>query len=107
MAIFAAGSVQVVTVANTATKIFDTTSAKYATGATLTGLTIINTGSTTIFLGSSSVTAATGLRLAAGQQITYNGYSYLKSNTVGDVYAITASGTSTTEAGLATVRANV
>jgi hypothetical protein len=106
MAIFSSGSVQTTTVTNSATKVFDTTSSLYATGATLTNLTLVNTGSTTCFVGIASVTT-TGLRLAAGQQLTIYGYSYAKSDTTGDVYAITASGTTTIQAGLATVDATV
>jgi hypothetical protein len=101
MAIFAASTVQNTTVTNSATKVFDTTSALYSTGANLTDLTIINTGTTTCFVGIAAVTV-TGLRLAPGQQIVINGYKYVKGNTLGDVYAITASGTTTIEAGFAT-----
>ena len=103
MGIFASSSVQVSSVGSGATvKIFDTTSSKYATGATLRDVTIINTGSVTIFLGSSTVTAAHGLPLPAGVQITYTGYSHVKGDTTGDIYAITSSGSATVEAGLAT-----
>jgi hypothetical protein len=106
MAIFASGSVQTTTATNSATKVFDTTSSLYATGAHLTNLTLVNTGSTTCFIGIAAVTV-TGLRLAPGQQITIYGYDYVKGNTAGDVYAITASGTTTIEAGLSTVNATV
>lgn len=107
MAIFASNAIQTTTVTNSATKIFDSTSSKYATGANLVGLTIANVGSTTCFIGIASVTT-TGLRLAPGQQITYNdAYSYVKGDTTGDVYAITASGTTLVEAGLATVNSDV
>lgn len=107
MAIFSSGSVQTTTVTNSATKVFDTASNKYATGAALTNLTLVNTGATTCFIGIAAVTV-TGLRLAAGQQITIYGYNYTAgSGTAGDVYAITASGTTTIEAGLSTVNATV
>lgn len=101
MGIFAAPTVTATTVTNAATKIFDSTSSKFATGAYLTDLIIINTGTTTCFVGIAAVTT-TGLRLAPGQQITFTGYKYLKGDTTGDVYAITASGTTTVETGLAT-----
>lgn len=106
MAIFSSGSVQTTTVTNAATKIFDSTSSLYATGAALTNLTIVNVGSTTCFVGIAAVTV-TGLRLAPGQQLTIYGYSYVKGDTTGDVYAITASGTTSIQAGLATVDATV
>lgn len=105
MAIFATNP-QSATVTNSATKIFDSTSSNYVTGATLKDLTILNTGTTSVYLGQSTVTSSTGLLLQAGTQVTYNGYSHAKSDTTGDVYAITASGTSTTLAGLATVASN-
>ena len=101
MGIFAASTATVTTVTNSATKIFDSTSSKFATGAHLTDLTVINTGTTTCFVGIAAVTV-TGLRLAPGQQIVINGYNYVKGDTTGDVYAITASGTTTVETGLAT-----
>lgn len=101
MAIFASGGVQTTTVTNSATKVFDTTSSLYTTGATLTDVTLVNVGTTTCFVGIAAVTT-TGLRLAPGQQLTITGYKYVKGNTLGDVYAITASGTTVIEAGLAT-----
>jgi hypothetical protein len=104
MGIYAASTVQVSSVGSGATvKIFDTTSSKYATGATLRDVTIVNIGTVSVFLGSSTVTAAHGLRLDAGQQLTYLGYSHVKGDTVGDIYAITSSGTAAVETGLATV----
>lgn len=106
MAIFAAGSVQTTTATNSATKVFDANSSKYAAGATLTNVTLVNTGSTTCFIGIAAVTT-TGLRLAAGQQLTIYGYSYTKGDTNGDIYAITASGSTTIQAGLSTVNATV
>lgn len=106
MAIFASNTVQTTSVGNSATQVFSTANAAFATGATLKNLTIINTGSVTCFVGIASVTT-TGLRLAPGQQITINGYSYVKGDTNGNVYAITASGTTTIEAGLGTVDSNV
>jgi hypothetical protein len=106
VSIFSSGSIQTTTVTTGATKVFDVTSSLYATGAALTNLTLVNTGSVTCFVGIASVTV-TGLRLAPGQQLTIYGYSYVKGDTNGDVYAITASGTTTIQAGLATVDATV
>jgi hypothetical protein len=106
MAIFSSNTVTSTSVSTGATKVFDVTSSKFATGATLSELMICNVGSVTAFIGIASVTT-TGLRLAPGQQITIDGYSYVKGNTLGDVYAITASGTTTIETGLGTVNSNV
>jgi len=74
---------------------------------TVHDVTIINTGSVTVYLGTSSVTAATGLALPSGAQLTYNGYVATTGTTTNDIYGITSSGTTTTEAALATVNANV
>lgn len=108
MAIFAnsAATQTTASVTTTATQIYNTAATGIPTGVTLKDLTIINTGTVTIYLGQSTVTAATGLPLPAGAQITYNGYSHAQGDTAGNVYAITASGTSSTIAGLATVDAN-
>jgi hypothetical protein len=107
MAIFASNTIKTTSVTTSAVKVFDSASAAFATGAKLTGLTIMNVGSVTAFIGIASVTT-TGLRLAPGQQVTYNdAYSYVKGDTTGDVYAITASGTTIIETGLATVNSDV
>jgi hypothetical protein len=106
VAIFAAGTATTTSVGNSATKVFDVTSSNWADGATLTNVTVLNTGTVTAFIGIAAVTA-TGLRLAPGQQLTIYGYSYVKGNTAGDIYAITASGTTTIETGLSTVNATV
>lgn len=106
MAIFASNTIKTTSVTTAAVKIFDVTSSAFATGATLKNVTVMNTGSVTAFIGIASVTT-TGLRLAPGQQLTINGYSYVKGDTTGDLYAITASGTTTIEAGLGTVDSNV
>lgn len=73
---------------------------------TLRDVTIVNTGANTVWLGGSTVTAATGLALPAGAQITYNGYTAVAGQTAGRIYGISTSGT-TVSAGLATVNANV
>lgn len=73
---------------------------------TLRDVTIVNTGSNTVWLGGSTVTAATGLALPAGAQLTYNGYVATAGSTAGRIYGISTGGT-TVEVGLATVNANV
>ena len=67
---------------------------------------LFRSGTVTIYLGQSAVTAVTGLALPAGAQVTFNGWSYAQGAAGGNVYAITASGTSSAIAGLATVAAN-
>src|SRR5882762_6891161 len=108
MAIFATSGIQTAAVTSSSSKVFDTTSSKYVTGAALTNLTIVNTGSNDVYVGSfTGVTAITGLLVSAGSQVTFNGYSHIKGDTTGDIYAICASGkTTTTAIGLATVAAN-
>jgi len=108
MAIFSSATVQTTTVTNSATKIFTPKSALYADGAYATDVTIINTGSTACHVGIAAVTT-TGLLLNPGNQVTIEGYKYAAGasdgDTAGDIYAITSSGTTTVEAGLATVTA--
>lgn len=105
MAIFSSGSVQSSAVADTSSKVFDTTSSKYATGAALTNITLVNTGANSIYVGSfTGVTAITGVLVGAGSQLTIYGYNHVKSDTTGDIYAICASGkASSVQVGLSTV----
>lgn len=117
MAIFEGNLVQVSTI-TTAALVWDPSNTSTSTfgpaGAvnvltpaqTLRDVTIINTGANTVWLGGSTVTAATGLALPAGAQITYNGYTAVAGATAGRIYGISTGGT-TVEAGLATVNANV
>lgn len=108
MPIFASSSaVQTASVTNSATLIFDADASGIPTGALIGDVTVINTGSTTIFVGSSAVSATTGLRCPAGAQITITGFGAKQSSTNFDIYAITSSGTSTTLAGPVTVEAVV
>lgn len=109
MAIFAnSAATQTTTVTNSATQIFNTSATGIPVGAALKKLTVMNTGSVNVYLGQSGVTSSTGLLLAPGQQVTYNNsWSYVRGSATGNVYAITASGTCTVVAGLATVNANV
>lgn len=104
MAVFAnSAATQTATVTNSATLIFDSDASGIPTGAAIGDVTVVNTGATTIFVGSASVSATTGLRCPAGAQITITGFGALQSSTNYDIYAITASGTSTTLSGPATV----
>jgi hypothetical protein len=70
---------------------------------TLHDVTIINVGPATVYLGSSSVTAATGLALKAGQQATIQGWTATTGTTTNDVWAITSSGTAEVIGALATL----
>jgi hypothetical protein len=70
---------------------------------TLHDVTIINIGPATVFLGSSSVTASTGLALKAGQQVTIQGWTATTGTTTNDIWAITSSGTARVIGSLATV----
>ena len=106
MAIFANGPgiVQTTAVATSATLIFDTDATNIPSGATLPDLTIVNVGANTCYVGQSSVSTSTGIKLPAGAQLTIRGYSGLQSSTAGDTYAIcTASSLTTVMAGLATL----
>lgn len=106
MAIFANGPgiVQTTAVGTAATLVFDTDASGIPSGATLPDLTIENIGSNPCFVGGSAVSTTTGLRVAAGAQVTIRGYSGLQSSTTGDVYACATAGSLTTVvAGLATV----
>jgi hypothetical protein len=109
MAIFANSSaVQSTAVPNSATLIFDADASGIPTGATIGDVTVINTGSVTMFIGSSSVSTTTGLRVPAGAQVTINNFGALQSSTTFDIYAIASSAAGTTAlAGPATVDANV
>lgn len=106
MAIFASASTKTTSVGNSATLVFDSNNSAFAAGATLRDVTIQNTGSVSVYLGTSSVTSSTGLLLAAGQQITFNRQSFAVNTSANNIYAITASGTSTVVTGLATVASN-
>ena len=71
---------------------------------TLRDITIVNTGANTLYIGGSSVTSA-AMPLAAGAQLTVQGWSATSGKTTNDVYAIAVSGatSSSTIAGLATL----
>jgi hypothetical protein len=105
------------TVSNSATQIYNTTgtpisdpTVEFPTGAALSEITVINTGTVTCWVGASSVTDATGTPLKSGEQLTIrgNGHVAAESGTSSwNLYAITASGSTTVEASLATVDATV
>lgn len=111
MAIFADGpAYQTNTVTTAAHVVFSanaTALAALSPAVALHDVTIINTGTVTIYLGQpTNVTAATGIPLAPGQQITINGYTATSGTTTNDIWGITSAGTTTTEAGLATLAVN-
>ena len=93
-------------VTNSATLVFDSDFTGIPTGVTLGDITVINTGATTFFVGQSGVTATTGLRVPPGAQVTINGFGAVQSSTNFDIYAITASGTSSAIAGPVTLSVN-
>lgn len=103
---------QVTTVTTSATGIYNTYTYTPAggsavtfpqAGVTLRDITLRNTGSVTCFIQSASGTTG-GLALAAGQQLTIEGWTATTAGTSTYVlYAYTASGSTTVEASLATV----
>ena len=105
MAIFANGSATQTTasVTNSATLVFDSDASGIPTGVTIGDVTVVNTGAVTFFVGQSGVTSSTGLRVPPGAQVTITGFGALQSSTNFDIYAITASGTSSAIAGPASV----
>lgn len=101
------------TVTSSATQIFNTTgtpisspSVNFTAGVNLGTLTLINTGQANCWVGTSSVTATTGLLLKPGEQLTIQNGTHIAAEsgaaTSWNLYAITASGTTTVEAALAT-----
>jgi hypothetical protein len=110
MGIFATGvATQKASVLSTATLIFDSDASGIPTGVTIGDVTVVNTGPNTMFIGQSTVTASTGLRVPAGAQVTINGFGALQSSTNFDIYAIAASSSTLTSslAGPASVSVNV
>lgn len=91
MAIFESGYAPVTTIAGGGT------SSVFVAGSVSAGsrdVTVINQGPNTVYVGQSAVTTATGLPVAAGNQVTLQG-------PVITVYAVAASGGATVAAGLA------
>ncbi len=109
MAIFAnsAATQTTASVTNSATQIYNTSASGIPAGVTLRNITIVNTGSVTFFVGQSAVTAVTGIAVPAGGQLTIEGYAFAQGAAGGNVYAITASGTSSAIVGLETQNATV
>lgn len=80
----------------------------FPTGVTLSELTIQNTGTVTCFVGQNGVTATTGVPLKSGEQLTIRGNGHLAAESGAsswNLYAITASGTTSIVASLVTVDA--
>jgi len=106
------------TVTATATQIFNTTSVTigsntytFPTGTNLAQITMINVGSNNCWIGTSSVTATTGLLLKPGEQLTIENGTHLAAEsgaaTSWNLYAICASTLTTTiEVSLATTAVN-
>ena len=109
MAVYANSSAVQATasVTSSATLIFDSDASGIPTGVTIGDVTVVNTGTVTMFIGQSGVTSSTGLRVPAGAQVTINNFGALQSSTNFDIYGITASGTTSALCGPATVDANV
>jgi hypothetical protein len=94
VAIFGAGSsaYQGTTVTNSATQVFS------VTGLTSPrDVTVLNQGPSIVYVGGGTVTTTSGVQLAVGAQMTVEGAA------AQNLWAITASSTSTVVAGLATV----
>lgn len=98
--VYNAGSATVVSSSGTAYYAFPAT-------ATLSNLTLINTGTVTAYLGAGTagtvVTTAAGLPLTPGQQLTIQGTAATGTVSTFNLWAITAVGTTNIEASLATV----
>lgn len=62
-------------------------------GGNNTGVTVLNSGSVTLYVGGSTVTTATGVPVSANSQLTLQGPLVA-------LYGITASGTTSVEVGL-------
>ena len=108
MAIFASSiyTQSTASVGSTATLVFDADPTSSVAGSVIGDVTVINTGTVTFFVGQSGVTATTGLRVPPGAQVTINGFGAVQSSTNYDIYAITASGTSSALAGPVTLSVN-
>ena len=106
MAIFADGvAFQEAAISTSSATVFTANSTALAAldpAVELRDLTILNTGPATVYLGNGTATTA-GLPLAAGQQVTIQGWTATSGTTTNDIHGITASGTANVQAGLATV----
>ncbi len=76
-------------------------------GSVLTNVTVLNTGSSVIYvgMGSASAAATTGAQVQPGGQVTFTGYNVTAGTaTTGNIWANTTTGnTSTTLAGMTTL----
>lgn len=71
--------------------------AAFATaGGNITGVTVLNSGTVTLYVGGSTVTTATGVPVGPNSQLTLQGPMVA-------LYGITASGTTFVEAGLTSI----
>lgn len=108
MPIFDAGSpaYQSASVGQSAALIWSGTASALAgitPAVTLRDITIINTGTATVFIGGSLVTA-TAFPLGPGQQMTVQGWTATSNKTTNDIFGICSAGTTVvTTAGLATL----
>lgn len=103
----ASAATQTTAVTNSATLIFDADASGIGTNALIGDVVIVNAGTVTMFIGQSTVTSSTGLRVPPGGQWSSNSFGALQNSTNFDIYAITASGTTTAIAGPATLDSNV
>lgn len=98
---------QVTTVTSSATQIYNTlgpSSTGITAGTALANLTIVNSGTVNVFLGSSSVTAATGLVLFPGQTLVIQGSTVAAgSGSLWNLYGITSSANNVVEVGLSSI----
>jgi hypothetical protein len=94
-------------------QIYSTTSGggvDFPAGTVLGSLTIMNTGPVTCFYGQSGITASTGTPLNPGEQVTIRGVGHVAKEvgaTSWNLYAITASGSTSITASLDTVEGTV
>lgn len=82
----------------------------FPAGTTLGALTIMNTGTVTCYYGQSGVSASTGTPLKPGEQVTIRGVGHVAKETGStswNLYAITASGSTSITASLDTVDGTV
>ena len=116
MAIFEAGIQQVNSSIGTASSlIWNPTNTSATTfgplgsvnaSATLKDVTILNTGTVTVYAGSGSLSQGgtqAPLAIPVGGQLTIQGYSVTPSGTVGQIWGNVLTGTGSTKAGLASV----
>ena len=95
--VYNAGSATVVTTAGTAFYAFPAS-------AILSNLTVINTGTATAYIGSAGTPTTSSLALPAGFQLTIQGTAVVSATSSNfNLWAITSAGTTSIEAGLATV----